>query len=369
MRTFITIQKIDERSYQFQKEEMEMHEPIRIGIIGAGGIVRERHLPGFSKISGVEIIAVCNRSVESSRRICQEYGIPKWFEDWHELIGDEQVDAVVIGAWPYLHKEASLTALMAGKPVFCQARMARDAAEARSMRDAQRSTGLPAMICPAPFGMKWGVSMRRLLDEGYIGEPLTIRVISMHGRYLDPHSPLTWRQDAMLSGRNVLTLGIYAEVVRRWFGETLSVQATCQTFTRERVEPVSGMLEPVRIPDAVWMVAEMACGAVAQYSLSGIAHAAPTDRMEVYGSKGTLVYEMNPERILGARLNEGGLKELALPDDESRGWEVELDFIRVLRGEKAPEPSFEDGVAYMDVVDATARSCWSGSRIPLPLGD
>ncbi len=346
-----------------------MHEPIRIGIIGAGGIVRQRHLPGFKGIPGVEIVAVCNRSKESTERIGQEYGIPLQFEDWHDLIAEERVDAVVIGAWPYLHKEASMAALLAGKPVFCQARMARDAAEARSMRDAQKSTGLPAMICPAPHGMKWGLSMKRLLAEGYLGEPLTIRVTSMHGRYLDSHSPLTWRQDATLSGRNVLTLGIYAEVVRRWFGETTSVQAMCQTYIKERVEPLSGLIEPVRIPDAVWMVAEMASGAIAQYSLSGIAYAAPTDRIEVYGSEGTLVYEMDPERILGARLGEGGLKELALPDDESRGWEVELDFIRVLRGEKAPEPSFEDGVAYMDVVDATARSCRSGSRILLPLGE
>ncbi len=346
-----------------------MHEPIRIGIIGAGGIVRERHLPGLMKIPGVEITAVCNRSRQSTERVGQEYGIGLRFEDWHDLVVDERIDAVVIGAWPYLHKEASLAALTAGKPVFCQARMARDAAEARSMRDAQRSTELPAMICPAPHGIKWGLSMRRLLAEGFVGQPLTIRVTSMQGRYLDSHSPLTWRQDLSLSGRNVLTLGIYAEVVRRWFGETISVQATSQTFTRERVEPVSGMLEPVRIPDAVWMVAEMASGAITQYSLSGIAHAAPTDRIEIYGSQGTLVYEIDSERILGARLGEGSLKELALPDDESKGWEVELDFIRVLRGEKAPEPSFEDGVAYMDVVDATARSCRSGSRIPLPLGE
>lgn len=346
-----------------------MHNPIRIGIIGAGGIVCERHLPGLKKIIDVEVVAVCNRSRQSTERIGREYGIPLCFEDWHALVSDERVDAVLIGTWPYLHKEAALEVLSVGKPVFCQARMARDAAEARTMRDAQRATGLPAMICPAPHGMKWDLSMRRLLAEEYIGQPLTVRIISMHGRYLDPHSPLSWRQDVTLSGRNVLTLGIYAEVVRRWFGECLSVQATSQTFTKARVEPLSGMLEPVRIPDAVWMVAEMASGAIVQYSLSGIAHAAPTDRIEIYGSQGTLVYDIDQDLLLGSRLGEGGLKEMALPDDESKGWEVELDFIRVLRGEKAPEPSFEDGVAYMDVVDATARSCRSGSRIPLPLGD
>jgi predicted dehydrogenase len=346
-----------------------MHDPIRLGIIGAGGIVKDRHLPGFKKIPGVQIMAVCNRTPESTNRIAEQFEIPLCFADWHDLIFDENVDAVVIGTWPYLHKEATLEAFAAGKPVFCQARMARDAREARAMRDAQRSTGLPAMLCPAPHGLRWKQVMQRLLDENYLGDVLTIRVTSMQGRYLDPHAPLAWRQDRNLSGFNVLTLGIFAEVVRRWFGEHKTIQATSQLYTPERVEPTSGMLERVEIPDAIWMVAEMENGAIAQYSLSGIAHAAPGERMEVYGSQGTLLYDFTREQIFGAKIDEGSLKEVPHSDDESKGWEVESDFIRVLRGEQAPDPSFEDGVAYMDVVEATARSCVGGQRVHLPLGD
>ncbi|KXK29174.1 MAG: Gfo/Idh/MocA family oxidoreductase [Candidatus Omnitrophica bacterium] len=346
-----------------------MSDKIRIGIIGAGGIVRERHLPGLARIEGVEITAVCNRTPESTRRVADEYGIPLRFPDWNEVIQSPLVDAVLIGTWPYLHMEATLEAFALGKPVFSQARMARNAQEARIMRDAQRKTGLPAMLCPPPHGMKWDRSMRRLLDEGYVGRVATIRIHSLQSRYLDPHAPLAWRQDCHLSGYNVLTLGIYAEVVRRWFGDHASIQATGQILTEERVEPVSGLMERVHIPDAVWVNARMASGAVAQYSLSGIAHAAGGDRIEVYGSEGTLVYDIDNECLLGARLDERTLKELPLSDDESRGWEVELDFIRVVRGEKEPDPSFEDGVAYMDVVEATARSCQSGMRIELPLED
>jgi predicted dehydrogenase len=352
-----------------ETEEEGMTTQLRLGIIGAGAIVRERHLPGFKAIEGVEITAVSNRTADSTQRVANEFCIPHCLEDWRELIHHPEVDAVVIGTWPYLHAEASIETLRAGKPVFCQARMARNAAEARAMRDAQRASGKAAMLCPAPHGMKWGQSMKRLLSEGAVGEVLTIRVQSMHGRLLDPHAPLHWRQDRALSGFNVLTLGIYAEVVRRWFGDHRSVQAVAQTFIRERVEPNSGLLEKVEIPDAVWMTAEMASGAVAQYSLSGIAHAASSDRIEVYGSKGTLIYDMGSDVLLAAEFPQGSLKEMPLSDDESSGWEVELDFVRAVRGERPPEPSFEDGVAYMDVVEATALSCRTGSRVHLPLGD
>src|SRR5687767_1407682 len=40
-------------------------DTLNIGIIGAGGIVKTRHLPGLRKIPGVEVVAVCNRTRES----------------------------------------------------------------------------------------------------------------------------------------------------------------------------------------------------------------------------------------------------------------------------------------------------------------
>ncbi|NIA20776.1 MAG: Gfo/Idh/MocA family oxidoreductase [Anaerolineaceae bacterium] len=50
---------------------------VRIGIVGAGGIVRHRHLPGLKKIPGVEVVAVVNRSEESGRRVAEEWGNPR----------------------------------------------------------------------------------------------------------------------------------------------------------------------------------------------------------------------------------------------------------------------------------------------------
>jgi predicted dehydrogenase len=346
-----------------------MSDRIRIGIVGAGGIVKERHLPGFSKIEGVEITAVCNRTPESTAQVAGRYGIPHALVGWRELIEHPEVDAVLVGTWPYLHAEVSIAALAAGKPVFCQARMARDAAEARAMLAAQKKSGQVAMLCPAPMGLKAGRTFQRLLAEKVIGKPLTLRITSLNGIYLDHDSPLHWRQDRELSGHNVLTLGIYAEVLRRWFGNPVAVQAMSQTHVSRRFDPRAGEEREVTVPDAVWVHADMGRGTVAQFNLSGLAHLAPSDRMEVYGCHGTLVYDFKADRILLGRMEDEALKEVPIPDDEWRMWEVELDFIRAVRGEAPPWPSFEDGVAYMDVVEAVARSSQTGQRIELPLGD
>ena len=44
-------------------------EQIRVGLIGAGGNTKSRHIPGFNKIKGVQLLSVANRSTESSEQV------------------------------------------------------------------------------------------------------------------------------------------------------------------------------------------------------------------------------------------------------------------------------------------------------------
>ena len=105
--------------------------PIKVGVIGAGNNTRVRHFPGLQAIDGVELMSVCNRSRESSQRVADQFNIPKVYDDWHELLADPAINAVVIGTWPYMHGELTCAALDAGKHVMCEARMAMNAAEAQ----------------------------------------------------------------------------------------------------------------------------------------------------------------------------------------------------------------------------------------------
>src|SRR5437762_14198764 len=100
------------------------HQTLRIGLIGAGANTRLRHIPGLRAVADVEIVAVCNRRPESTAAAAAEFGIPRTFERWQDLVADPAIDAIVIGTWPYLHGEITLAALDAGKHVLTEARMA-----------------------------------------------------------------------------------------------------------------------------------------------------------------------------------------------------------------------------------------------------
>src|SRR5262249_44102100 len=144
---------------------------------GAGANTVARHIPGLRAIEGVEIVGVCNRSRESSERAAQQLGIPMVYDNWQELVVAPDNDAIVIGTWPYMHCRVTLAALAVGKHVLCEARMARDAQEARAMRDAaQARPRLVAQVVPSPFTLGVDATVRRLIAEGYLGDILAVEV-------------------------------------------------------------------------------------------------------------------------------------------------------------------------------------------------
>ena len=73
---------------------------IRVGIIGAGGNTISAHLPKLIEQSGVEVVSVANRTVASGEKVAKKFNINKVYDDWQNIIMDDEVDAVCIGTWP-----------------------------------------------------------------------------------------------------------------------------------------------------------------------------------------------------------------------------------------------------------------------------
>ena len=96
-------------------------QDIQVGLIGAGGNVCKRHIPGFQKVAGCKIVAVANRSIASGQRAADEFNISRVYSSWQELLEDDSINAVCIGTWPYMHCTPTLAALEKGKHVLTEA--------------------------------------------------------------------------------------------------------------------------------------------------------------------------------------------------------------------------------------------------------
>jgi predicted dehydrogenase len=342
---------------------------IRVGIIGLGGNCRSRHVPGFRACANVEIAAVCNRRSESTAAAAHEFGIPKTYDRWADLVADPDLDAVLIGTWPYLHCPITLAALAAGKHVLVEARMAMNAEEARAMFAAsQARPELTCQIVPSPFGLRADRVMKQLIGSNYLGELREVVVLGMSDLLADAHTPLSWRQSSDFSGLNMLTLGILHETLIRWIPDPVRVTAQVHAFTPDRVDPASGMLVRVGTPDSAHVLTVLPQGARALYHVSGVTRFGAGSQIHLYGSEGTLKYELAPhDRLWGARRGDDQLKEICVPPDQQYGWHVEEEFIAAVRGERPVEfTNFATGVRYMEFTEAVAASATSGESVELP---
>jgi predicted dehydrogenase len=342
---------------------------IRIGIVGAGQITRTRHVPGFRGIAGVRIVGVCNRRRETANRFAREFDIPKVYGNWEDLVADPEVDAVVIGAWPYLHCPVTLAAFDAGKHVLTQARMALNARESQRMLDrARESPSLTAMIVPSPYGLTGDALMRALIAKGYLGDLREVHVHSLNSQLADPATPISWRQLTRYSGFNMLTLGIVYETVLRWVPPAKRVLAYASKIIPQRFDTEQGKKVRVGTPDSVHAMTTQEDGSTGFYRLSGVVWHEDSMGIALYGSEGTLIYDLTRDEIRGARRQDTQLQPIPIPETIRGGWQVEADFIAAIRGERAvTHTDFETGVRYMQFTEAVARSSRHQVPVTLPL--
>lgn len=345
------------------------HKKLRIGLIGAGANTRKMHIPGFCKQPDVELSVVANRTVESAARVAQSEGIKRVAADWREVVADPEVDAVCIGTWPYLHAEVTIAALQQGKHVLCEARMACDLGEARRMvAAAEAHPELVAQLVPAPFSLDVDKTIHDLIQSGAIGDLLEVRVIHTGGQSASPEAPMTWRQDAALSGKNILSMGILHETVQRWIGDENPawVLADGAVFQSSRRYPGAGESSLVKIPDSISILGRFAqSGARMIYHFSGVESGKPRMEFRINGNKASLRFDALQSQLFQSAAGSTEEQKITLPRQECRGWQVEADFVRSIReGAPVKLTSFSEGLRYMRFTEMVGRSLeQAGARV------
>lgn len=330
--------------------------PLRIGFIGAGANTTSRHIPGFRALDDVEFVSVANRTPESSARVAADFGVARAAPSPEAVISDPGIDAICIGTWPYKHREYTVAALAAGKHVLCEARMAGTLAEAREMHAAAATRpNLVAQLVPAPFDFRLGPTITRMIAGGVLGDITEVTVTVFNGAGLDSTRPAHWRERSIYSGRNIMMLGIFNEVLQRWLGDTTRVVASGRVAVPQRVDEATGQPVALDVPDSFGVFADLARGARVTYAFSAVAHGAGAPSIAVYGARATLLWTMGDTARWAP--HGGEWTELAPDPGTDRGWQVERDFVDSIRsGTPVRLTNFDDGLRYMAFIDGAWKS-------------
>jgi predicted dehydrogenase len=346
---------------------------IRVGFIGAGGNTKAFHIPGLAKQDGVHILAVVNRTRESGQRVADEFAIPKVHDHWQALLEDSSIDAVCIGTWPYMHAPLTIAALNAGKHVLCEARMAMDHSEARTMLEASlRHPALTAQIVPAPHTLAFDRTIIEMIAGGYIGELISIDArIAAARSYPDGSAQQHWRQNRAFSGDNIMSMGIWYEAMMRWVGPAKSVMAIAQSVVRHRRD-ASGRRMAMEIPDHVDVIGEMAQGGQMRFNVSAVlGHAPDVADVHIFGTDGTIRLRQPVGGALAlsaGKRGQGTLEPMEIDSAKRGGWRVEEEFVNAIRGrERVTHTDLFTGVKYMEWTTAVSRSLRDQRAVMLPL--
>jgi myo-inositol 2-dehydrogenase / D-chiro-inositol 1-dehydrogenase len=140
---------------------------IRVAVVGCGKIA-EKHLNAYRKLEGVQ--ATVTDIVERGKAVAESYGA-QWHPFPEELIQSDSVDAVDVCTPTPTHADFILEALASNKHVFCEKPLARDVAEALSIREAAARSGTIVMVGYLYRFHPAFEFARSVLRDGVIGKP------------------------------------------------------------------------------------------------------------------------------------------------------------------------------------------------------
>ncbi|HAN94771.1 MAG TPA: oxidoreductase, partial [Firmicutes bacterium] len=147
-------------------------ETTKVALIGVGdisGIYLDNLTRYFKQ---VEVIGVCDSIREKAEQAQKKYGIPKVYETLQEACGDGEVEIIVNLTRPYEHFAVTKAALEAGKHVYTEKPLAATKEEGEQLVNLARERGLSIGGAPDTFLGASIQTCRKLIDAGFIGEPI-----------------------------------------------------------------------------------------------------------------------------------------------------------------------------------------------------
>jgi predicted dehydrogenase len=271
---------------------------LNIGMIGYGFMGRA-HSNGYSRVNNFfdleyrpVLKAVAGRDEGKAKACADKWGYQSVETDWRKLVERKDIDAVDICTPNNLHKEIALACAAAGKMILCEKPLSMNGREGEEMVKAVEKAGVVNTVW-YNYRKVPAVSLaKRLIEEGRLGKIFHYRANFLQDWTINADLPqggaALWRLDAAAAGSGV-TGDLLAHCIDTaiWLnGGIDTVNATTETFVKERKHQLTGKVEKVNIDDASLLFCRFGNGSLGLFESTRYAR----------GHKALYTFEINGEK-------------------------------------------------------------------------
>jgi predicted dehydrogenase len=291
--------------------------PVKAAVIGTGGMGRgliAQCQPEFIDLKAICDINPRRRAAVAESMTKSGWPQPKQYDDWRDMLGKENLEAVIIATPLWSHAEIAIGCLDAGKHVLCEKMIAKTEADCLRMIDASRQNKRVLEIgYQRYYNPVYQASYNNIVKQGLIGDVYFARLVwHRNGNwrrkedapsanfdprrwgYPDWEHLLNWRLYKQYSEGLVAELGSHLITATNWFFESAPAAVYCSG-------DISRFKDGREVFDHVYATFEYPGGRTATFS--SIESNAFEDHYEMFmGTKGTLILQNETDVYL---FNEG----------------------------------------------------------------
>jgi len=262
---------------------------VKIGIIGCG-VISHTYLSNIKAFfPWLEIAACADIYTDKARGVAEKYSIARACTV-DELLEDESIEIIINLTIPATHAQINQKALLSGKHVYCEKPLALSVEDARSTVELAKSKNLMLGCAPETFLGAALQTCRRIIDEGWIGKPIsaTANMIS--------HGPETWHSSPEFFYKKgsgpMLDMGpYYLTALVSLLGPVRRTACFASIGSKKRTihsNPLKGKEMDVEVPTSYTGILQFDSGVHANINMTFDVWLSNLPKLEIYGTEGSL---------------------------------------------------------------------------------
>lgn len=338
-----------------------MTEKLRVAILGAG-LIAPNHAAGFQEVSDLaQVVTVCDIDRENAENLAIMFDA-QVTSDYREVLEDPRVDMVDILLPHHLHHEVAMQAIKAKKHLLLEKPVAVTYRQSLEICEAAKQAGIHFGVAENTRYIRAYIEADKLLRSAKLGQIIQVRTFLPANERMRLSSGDFWGKKTSFGGGTLIDSGPHTFYLLKWlFGEVKELVAFSSQLYHVESE----------VEDNADVRGRLACGADFLSSFSFTAEIPHSERLEVYGTKGSLIVDqlVNPPVKFYAEPVDFDGSPVEGPEYDPMGWhyfsivEEVKDFVQSLFEGRSPEVDPLDCCYAVKVIEKAYQSVSNGNQL------